>query len=88
MPTGSVTVQLVLFADLAVEMGCDTPVKFGCVACSMSRVVVNGSFTFTNEMHPCHILSGETIRTNKKKRGDTRNKEYMEMIKEQTQNRK
>ena len=38
--------------------------------------------------HDCHELSGETIRTSKRQRGDTRNKEYMEAIKEQTQNRK
>ena len=36
----------------------------------------------------CHELSGETNRTSKRNRGDTRNKEYMEAIKEQTQNGK
>ena len=36
----------------------------------------------------CHELSVETIRPSKRKKGDTRNKEYMEAIKEQTQSRK
>ena len=35
----------------------------------------------------CHELPGEANRTSKRKRGDMRNKEYMEAIKEQTQNR-
>ena len=34
----------------------------------------------------CHELPGEANRTSKRKRGDMRNKEYMEAIKEQTQN--
>ena len=35
-----------------------------------------------------HELPGEANRTSKRKRGDMRNKEYMEAIKEQTQNGK
>ena len=34
----------------------------------------------------CHELPGEANRTSKRKRGDMINKEYMEEIKEQTQN--
>ena len=34
----------------------------------------------------CHELPGEANRTSKRKRGDMRNREYMEAIKEQTQN--
>ena len=34
----------------------------------------------------CHELPGEANRTSERKRGDMRNKEYMEAIKEQTQN--
>ena len=37
-------------------------------------------------MRHCHELPGEANRTSKRKRGDMRNKEYMEAIKEQTQN--
>ena len=36
----------------------------------------------------CHMYQVKQFEHNKRKRGDTRNKEYMEMIKEQTQNRK
>ena len=36
----------------------------------------------------CHELPGEANRTSKRKRGDMRNKDYMEAIKEQTQNGK
>ena len=60
---------------------------------SISNVHVVHSGTNLSDHDPiilkmCHELPGETIRTNKRKRGDTRNKEYMEAIKEQTQNRK
>ena len=36
----------------------------------------------------CHELPGEANRTSKRKRGDMRNREYIEAIKEQTQNGK
>ena len=36
----------------------------------------------------CHELPGEANRTSKRKRGDMRNMEYMEAIKEQTKNGK
>ena len=36
----------------------------------------------------CHELPGEANRTSNRKRGDMRNREYMEAIKEQTQNGK
>ena len=39
-----------------------------------------------NIINDCHDLPGEANRTSKRKRGDMRNKEYMEAIKEQTQN--
>ena len=39
-----------------------------------------------SDANVCHELPGEANRTSKRKRGDMRNKEHMEAIKEQTQN--
>ena len=58
-------------------------VKLGAKTINVFRACLGAQLTICAQ---CHELPGEANRTSKRKRGDMGNKEYMEAIKEQTQN--
>ena len=71
------------YQDIGINVPCITGII--CPAC-IQYEPNNLLLYFRKKQEYCHELPGEAIRTSKIKRGDMRNKEYMEAIKEQTQN--